>query len=167
VATGNGTFDLTDPAHPSYGDSALKMTLTTNLQVVDFFTPWDQETLAEKDWDFGSGGVMLLPDQPGTHPHLMVAAGKLGAVYLIDRDSLGGYQQCGPTCDNVVQILSAQMNGGAFGTPAYFNGLVYYQGSRDVLKAFQLSAGFLSASPVSQSNTVFGFPGSTPSVSAN
>jgi hypothetical protein len=32
----------------------------------------------------------------------MVIAGKTGAVYLIDRDHLGGYQQCGPTCDNVV-----------------------------------------------------------------
>jgi len=167
IVTGNGTFDLTDPAHPSYGDSALKVAWTPAFQVVDFFTPWDQETLAARDRDFGSGGVLLLPDQPGAHPHLMLIADKRGAMYLLDRDRLGGYQQCGPTCDNVVQVLPAQTMGGAFGTPAYFNGLVYYQGARDVLKAFQLSAGFLSASPVSQSNTVFGYPGATPSISAN
>jgi hypothetical protein len=167
VATGNGTFDVTDPVSPSYGDSVLKLALTPGFQVVDFFAPWDQETMAEQDQDFGSGGVLLLPDQPGTRPHLMVIATKPGAVYLLDRDRLGGYQQCGPTCDNVVQVLPAHTIGGAFSTPAYFNGRVYYQGARDVLKAFQLSAGFLSASPVLQSNTVFGFPGATPSISAN
>jgi hypothetical protein len=57
--------------------------------------------------------------------------------------------------------------GGVFSTPAYFNGLVYYQGAHDVLKAFLLSSGFLSTSPVAQSNTVFGFPGATPSLSSN
>jgi hypothetical protein len=53
-----------------------------------------------------------------------------------------------------------------FSTPAYFNGLLYYQGCcRDILHAFQLSNGQLSS--VSQSSTPFGFPGSTPSISAN
>jgi hypothetical protein len=57
---------------------------------IGFFTPSNHNALDAKDWDFGSGGVTLLPDQPGATPHLAVAAGKDGIMYLIDRDSLMG-----------------------------------------------------------------------------
>ena len=65
---------------------------------------------------------------------------------------------------------------GAFCTPAYFNNRVYYLGTNDVLKAFEVRDGKLSATPVSQSqaNQIFPGPGkpgpgpgATPSVSAN
>ncbi len=46
--------------------------------------------LDNADLDFGSGGVMLLPDQPG-NAHLAVAAGKVGQLFLLDRDRMGGY----------------------------------------------------------------------------
>src|SRR5205823_5858626 len=112
-----------------------------------------------------SGGVIVLPDQPGAHPHLMVAAGKEGKLYLINRDDMGKYQRCGATCDGVVQTVD--LSSGIFGTPAYFNGRVYYHGAGDVVKAFQLTNGLLSTTPVSQTTTGWGFPGSSPSVSAN
>ncbi len=164
VSTGNGTFALPpDDGSPGYSDSVLKLEPTTGLNVVDSFTPWNQEELDVSDGDLGSGGVMLLPDQPGAHPHLMITGGKAGTIYLMDRDDLGGFQRCWETCDDVVQIGAI---GPVFGTPAYFNGVGYYQGCcGDVLQAFQLSNGQLS--PVSQSSTPFGFPGATPSISAN
>jgi hypothetical protein len=164
VSTGNGTFALPpDDGSPGYGNSVLKLDTATGLNVVDSFTPWNQEQLNVDDVDLGAGGVMLLPDQPGAHPHLMITGGKAGTIYLIDRDDLGGFQRCGPTCDDVVQIGAI---GPVFSTPAYFNGLLYYQGCcGDILHAFQLSNGQLSS--VSQSSTPFGFPGSTPSISAN
>ena len=165
VATGNGTFAHLGVASPGYGDSVLK--LTPGLTVLDFFTPFQQAVLDADDADLGSGGVLLLPDQPGTRPHLLLAAGKTGAIYLINRDNLGGYQECGATCDNVVQVLPDGTISGVLGTPAYFNGLVYYQGQGDPLMAFQLANGQLSRAPVAQSSTLFGFPGSTPSISAN
>ena len=61
-------------------ESVVKMsnTLTT---VLDLFTPDNQQTLDQKDGDFGSGGVLVLPDQPGSIPHLAVAAGKDGNMY--------------------------------------------------------------------------------------
>jgi hypothetical protein len=59
--------------------------------VLSVFTPSNEATLDNQDGDFGSGGVLVLPDQPGSTPHLAVAAGKFGQMYLMNEDSLGGY----------------------------------------------------------------------------
>jgi hypothetical protein len=67
--------------------------------VLDLFTPDIQATMDQKDSDFGSGGVMVLPDQPGSIPHLAVAAGKSATMFLMNEDSLGGYS---PTQNNVL-----------------------------------------------------------------
>jgi uncharacterized repeat protein (TIGR02543 family) len=102
------------------------------------------------------------------HPHLMVACGKEGTIYLLDRDNLGGYN---PMTDPVVQeVLVA--NKGTWSSPAYFNNFLYYLGSGDVgssdeMRAFQISNGSLATGPVSQTSGLFGFPGATPSVSAD
>src|SRR5215470_15248974 len=48
------------------------------------------------------GGVLLLPDQGGAHPHEMVSAGKGGTVYLVDRDNMGGFNA---DSDQIVQEL--------------------------------------------------------------
>jgi len=63
--------------------------------VVDLFTPSNWSGLDEEDGDFGSGGVLVLPDQPGSIPHLAVAAGKYGSMYLMNEDDLGGYSSTG------------------------------------------------------------------------
>jgi len=67
--------------------------------VVDLFTPSDWAKLDEGDTEIGSGGVMVLPDQPGLLPHLAVAAGKDGHMYFMNEDDLGGYS---PTANNVL-----------------------------------------------------------------
>lgn len=59
--------------------------------VLDVFTPKNQASLDEGDVDFGSGGVLVLPDQPGSIPHMAVAAGKTGSMFLMNEDHLGGY----------------------------------------------------------------------------
>ena len=51
--------------------------------------------------------------------------------------------------------------------PAYFNNAVYYGAVGDSVKAFTISGAKLSASPASHSSNTFGYPGTTPSVSAN
>src|SRR5262249_43970495 len=85
LSTGNGTFTPTGPGSPNYGESVLRLA-SGGVAVTDFFTPFNQLDLSTTDVDLGSGGVMLLPDQPGTHPHLLVTGGKEGKAYLIDRD---------------------------------------------------------------------------------
>jgi outer membrane protein assembly factor BamB len=64
--------------------------------VVDIFTPSNIALLDQRDKDFGSGGVLLLPDQPGSLPHLLFAVGKIGELYALNRDQLGGYVPAGP-----------------------------------------------------------------------
>ena len=79
-------------------ESVVKVSpdLTT---VLDLFTPSNQASLDQGDTDFGSGGVMILPDQAGSVPHLAVAAGKFGTMFLMNEDNLGGYS---PTKDHVL-----------------------------------------------------------------
>src|SRR4030095_10767821 len=89
VVTGNGTFDAAIGG-VNYGDSVLKFsTAGGGLQLMDYFTPYNQKVLDQLDLDLGFCTPVLLPDQPGEHPHLAVVGSKNGTVYLLDRDSLG------------------------------------------------------------------------------
>lgn len=71
-------------------ESVVKVSpdLTT---VLDLFTPSNVTDLDANDLDFGSGGVMVLPDQSGSIPHLAVAAGKVGSMFFMNEDDLGGF----------------------------------------------------------------------------
>ena len=165
VATGNGTFNSTD-----FSDSILKLVLSGGtLPLSDYFTPYNQATLDGPDNDLGSGGVLLLPDQPGTYPHELVQAGKEGTIYLINRDQMTKNNQhycsgCSSDAEIVQELPSAV--GGMWSMPAYWNGTVYFWGADDALKAYALSNGQLG-SVISSSTLKLGFPGATPSVSAN
>ncbi|HLY16498.1 MAG TPA: chitobiase/beta-hexosaminidase C-terminal domain-containing protein, partial [Bryobacteraceae bacterium] len=168
-ATGNGTFDL-DTGGADAGDTIVKLggPSAGALPRLTYFTPFNQDTLSNGDVDLGSGGVLVLPDLPlgSPHQHLLVQGGKQGTVYLVDRDSMGGYNA---STDQVVQEL-AGATGGVWGMPAYWNNTVYFGAQYDNLKAFSFNAGnsgVLSTSAVSYSPESFGYPGPTPSISAN
>lgn len=163
VETGNGTFDAQNGGN-DYGDSLLELGTTGGLSVADYFTPFNENDLNAADIDFGSGAPLLLPDQPGAHPHLAVACGKEGTIYVVDRDDMGHFHAGDDT--QIVQSLPGAV-GGTWSMPAYWNDTVFYSGAGDVLKAFALSGGLLSTTPVAQSSDFFGFPGATPSISAN
>jgi len=169
LATGNGTFDVTGVLGPAYGDSIVKLA-PSNLSVTDYFTPFNQADLEASDLDLGSGGVLLLPDSVGSaaHPQLMVEAGKEGKIYLMDRNDLGKYQRAGSGTDDVVQVIPNALNGFVMATPAFFNGMIYFQSMNDDLKAYRIANGQINPTPVSRTNQVFnGELGGTASVSAN
>ena len=167
---GNGTFNVTNNSgRTEYGDSFIKLSTTNGLAVADYFTPWNQFTLQQNDTDLGSGGLLMLPDQSGPYPHLLLGAGKEGKIYVINRDQFtSGNNHFDSTnaIDFVAQTVGGQIQG-SFDTPAWFNGRVYYAGSGDKLKIFTVTSGVLSGSPVSTGSRNYGFPGSTPSISAN
>jgi hypothetical protein len=162
VMTGNGDFNADTSGGRDYGDSFIK--LSPLLAVEDYFTPYNQASLDTNDADLGSGGPVLLPDQSGPNPHLVIGAGKEGTLYLLDRDNLGGYN----SVDNsqIVQSISGE-TGNIFSNVAYWNGKVYVQGWRSALKMFTVTNGMLSPSPTSQASFVSPFPGATPAISSN
>jgi hypothetical protein len=162
---GNGPFSA-DTNGTEYGDSFVKLSTTNGLAVADYFTPFNQATLAANDTDLGSGGPVLLPDEVGSvaHPHLILGSGKSGTIYLVDRDNMGHYNAANDS--QIVQSVVSAV-GASFATPAYFNKTIYYQGNGDRLKAFAITGGALSTTPIHRSSATIGFPGATPSVSAN
>ena len=166
IATGNGTFDATTPYTNSmdYGDDVINLDLTNGvLTVKDSFTPFTQATLDETDGDLASGGVLLLPDQTTGPKRLLVIVGKAGTIYIVNRDSMGGFSA---STDNVVQEVVGQI-GGVWGIPTYFNGSIYFWGTNDNMKAFSFVSGVMSTGHTSSSNEFSNFPGPTPVVSAN
>jgi hypothetical protein len=110
--TGNSDANTYDGV-TNIQESVVKIspTLTT---VLDLFTPSNQVSLDQGDVDFGSGGVMILPDQPGSLPHLAVAAGKDGNMYFMNEDNLGGYS---PNQNNVLGTYSV---GGCWCGESYY-----------------------------------------------
>jgi chitodextrinase len=165
--TGNGLFDV-NTGGVDYGDSFMK--LSPSGAVLDYFTPFDQASMNVNDIDLGSGGTLLLPDQPGAHPHLALTAGKNGTIYLIDRDNAGHYN-----ANNNNQIVQSLVNifpngskiTGNFKAPVFWNNNVYYSADQDFVKRFTLSNGLLSTTPTSQGSFVFNYPGGTLQMSAN
>jgi len=167
LETANGTFDV-DTGGSDYGDSALKLDSTG--KVVDYFTPYNQSDLSNGDIDFGSANPLLLPDQTGAVAHELLATGKPGILYLINRDAMGHFHSGSDS--QIVQSVSAFPNtsgitNGIFMSPAYWNGNVYVAGIDSNLAAYSLSAGKLATTPTSQTGRQFGFPGATVSVSSN
>jgi hypothetical protein len=166
VETANGTFDA-DMGGRNLSESVLKL---GKSGLVDWFTPHDQDVLDSGDVELGSVGAVVLPDQAGPVPHELLASGKTGLLYILNRDAMGHYNAAGDS--QIVQFVDVNPNttdiqGGIFGTPAYWNGTVYVAGVSDNLKAFALSNGKLSTSPTSQSAITFQYPGATPVISSN
>jgi hypothetical protein len=165
--TGDGTFNA-NTGGKDYGDCFLR--ITPAGVVTDYFSPSVQTTLDQNNLDLGSGGVLLLPDQSGAHPHEMVSAGKNGTIYLVDRDNMGHYHS---NSDQIVQSLvnifynNSEDEGGNFSSPVYFNGSVYFAPVLNNLNAFQLSNGLLSTSPTSLSADTYSQRGGTMAISAN
>jgi hypothetical protein len=121
--------------------------------VADSFTPDTQATLAADDGDLGAGGAMILPDQSGAHPHLIVGAGKDTNIYLVDRDKMGGFNS--GSNNQIVQELQSALTGESRSQPAYWNGFVYFSAFGDPVKAYSLSNGLLSTIPVSKTSVTF------------
>lgn len=171
IATGNGTFDTAQNPSTDLGDSIVKLFLNgSTLNATDYFTPYNQSADNSGDLDVGSGGVLLLPDQPGSHPHQLVLAAKGRWMYEVDRDqmTLNNLHYCQPNCTSDPQIITEfQPVGDSWCIPAYWNGSIYYGGTNVPVSVYPLNGGILSSPASSIASNPILFPGPTPSISAN
>lgn len=169
----NGDFDtnLTSgfPTNGDYGNAFMKLSTTGNhLAVADYFEMYNQASENGGDIDLGSGGAMVLPDLSdgaGHTMHLAVGAGKDGNLYVVNRDSMGKFNL--GNNNSIYQELGGVLSGGVWAVPAYFNNTVYYGSVGNVIQAFKITNAKLATSATAHTPNSFGYPGTTPSISAN
>jgi hypothetical protein len=161
LVTGNGNFNAASSSAPNneYGDSLLQ--LTGMLTVSQYFTPSDQSTDDAVDDDFGAGGAAVLADLPAGSPvtHLLVCGGKDGSLYVVNRDSLGGL-------GDTAAVQKIDFGYAIFATGAYWTSYYFLGGDHGPLTAYLLSASVPQLNLAASSAHIYGFGGTTPSVSA-
>ncbi len=183
--TGNGgapsqpAAGNTPPANLGESVVRLRVQGDGSLKAVDFFAPFNGPTLDESDADFASGGVTGLPSEyfgTAAFPHLAVADGKQGYVYLLNRDSLGGVSQGPGGSDNVIQRLGPR--GGVWSRPGVWpgdGGYVYIPtssgnsggGNLDVYKYGVSGTGTPSLSLAASSPDAFGWGSGAPVITSD
>lgn len=168
VATGNGPFDL-NSGGPDAGNTILKLGLQGSaLNILDYFTPSDQASLASNDLDFGAGGPVIPATQAGAAaPSLVLVGGKDGKLYSINRSNMGKFNSAANQDVQTLALGNPEPTNGLFATPAVWNSRLYLGEINEPLGLFTFSNGLLSSAPTAQSATVFPYPGTSPMVSNN
>jgi hypothetical protein len=188
VITGNGLWKQDGSV---LTDSIIKF--RPNLQVLDWFSPFNSQALSDADADLGSSGTLLLP---GTD--LVIGGGKESKFYVMHKDQMGHFN---PNTDNgriaqwfyirqpdnpnqpfgIMGVTTHHIHGG----PICWNGphglWLYVWVEDDGLKAFHFANGQFDVTetprgplgkpisqgkPLPQSETL-GMPGGALSLSAN
>jgi Bacterial Ig-like domain (group 1) len=158
--TAEGIFDV-DVGGQGYTEAVLKVG-TAPFGLADWFIPWNVAFLNSNDLDLSSTGPILLPDQAGPFPHVAIASGKQGTIYVLNRDNMGLFSVNDSQILQEIPLALGEM----FSSPAYWNNLVYFSGNAGPMRAYAVSGGLLSSAPVA--TTVQKLTGAhSPSVSAN
>jgi hypothetical protein len=193
VALGNASqqdwesgFDTNGfPADGDFGCSLVKLSITNGaLKIVDYFAPSDIQNESYADWDLGSSCPVVLPDMvdsKGVTRQLVIVSGKDQSIFLADRTSLG---KCNLNNNNALYQLISDIfpgpsngfnggspdnngrSGGMWSIPAYFNGSMYFGPNHNTVKSFPFIEARLG-DLASQSQGTNGYPGATPSISAD
>ncbi len=134
----------------NFGQSVFKLSpLSNQLKLADWFTPYNELHLDQADLDM-SEPVLVLPNQPGKHRHLVVAVGKEGTIYLLNRDNMGHF--CS-TCTMADTQIVQELQGFApyTGALVYWNNSIYTSGAGRPVAALALTDGVLGTTPFVQS----------------
>ena len=154
VASGNGSFDANRGGR-DFGSSLVKLTSAgSGITVQDWFAPHDTFSLNATDSDFGVSGPVLLPDQPGANPHLLVTSDKSGVLYLVNRDNPGHFN------GSYNADLQEWRDGGysIHSNYAWFNNQLYLapDGGPVESYAFNVSTQLFGTTPQTKSGVLFG-----------
>jgi hypothetical protein len=190
VVTGNGPYNPQFAAD-QLGESVVRLTWNPaagTLTTADWFTPFldrDRDSF-HRDQDFGSGGVIVLPDQNSA-----IVGGKDGIIYHLDRAAMGRrdftklvdapfvasfeYQPTnGHTSlfDDLNQTTSTDpftighADGGRtshiHGTGVFFGGRLFLQGENNRVRVFSRTGGHFAAGPVARGTATASWGTSSP-----
>ena len=179
VTTGNGSnVDVTPRATPNWqlSESAVRLQVQSDgsLLPTDFFAPYNRVMLDQNDDDFGAGGPVGLPSQyfgTAANPNLLIAGGKGGTIYVIDRDHMGGFMQGGGGGDAVLSTTTTLA--GLWSRVAVWpgdGGYVYVvpaSTSMQALKYGLSSTGAPTFSPAGVTSARFGYTSGSPIVTSD
>ena len=161
--TGANGYDVPSGGQ-TFCNSVVKLTPST-VEVADYFTPWSVAYLNTHDLDLSSAGALVLPDQPGPYTHELVAGGKEGMVYVLNRDNMGMYSTNDTQIIQEFALVPGTTNDVLFGSPAYWNNNVYLAPNDAQVMAFPIQSNGTLGTAVETAKT---YPGShSPSISAN
>ncbi len=159
-ATADGDF----AAGTKFGQSVIKLSQAgAELQLVDWFAPYNEAYLDQKDLDM-SEPVLILPNQTGKYPHLMATIGKEGTIYILNRDNMGHF--CA-TCTKADTQIVEELPGVApwSGALVYWNNAIYASGGGMPITALTFTKGNLATAPFAKS--IQTSQGHSPVISAN
>ena len=167
VISGNGDFYTGARDLP---DSFIKLGTTGGISVLDWFTRAEQPSLTGINQDLGSGGAAVLADLPSSPVrHLVIGGGKSGSgndgeIYVLNRDAMGHLEGTGAP---IVQKFP--LGRSIYATPVFWENKLFLAGLGSPLVSFILDPATSQFNPTPSSSSLnsFGFPGSTPSLSAN
>jgi protocatechuate 3,4-dioxygenase beta subunit len=154
ATSGDGLFDANNGGS-HYGDTLLKLNQGDGvLNLVDYFTPYNQKYFQTNDLDLSSGQVLLLPAVP--EGSFALAVDKNGTLYLVNQSDLGQYNPIGDT--QIPQELDVPVLGEVHAGLTYWNNNVYVEAYTTPVMAYSFANGEISLTPTSQSPTVYANP---------
>ena len=134
--------------------SIVKFNQMNGVKLVDFFTPYNHQTLAAGDADLT--GLVVLPIHSGTYPREMIGIGKEGTIYLLNRDQLGGLCTSCTSGDTQIVEEIPQGAGTSGGNPTFWNNRVYFTGQHSPLQVYTLQNSRLVLPPATSAGVMAG-----------
>ncbi len=189
-ASGNGISPapgLGSKPPSELAESVVRLGVQSDGSLVanDFFSPSNAPYLDSIDGDLGSGGPVGLPFGTTALPHLLLQAGKVDGLFVLNRDNLGGRDQ-GPGGTDAAVSETGKGLPGEWGHPSVFadtpvlsspsvaataNDYVYYLGKSDVLRYYKAGLAADGVTPVltdvAQSTDTFGYTSGSPVVTSD
>ena len=167
VFVGNGYGCCGYDGVKNFSESVLKLDPANALQLDNWFTPDNWNTLDMNDQDISSSGPLMIP---GTNPALIAGGGKAGYLYVLDTTDLGKFNSSDSQIVQEEYIAVSGFRGG----PVYWqrsaaNGgpLLYNWGAGDFVKAYAFKGTQFAATPASEGSVSPVWPGGTLTLSAN
>ncbi len=187
LTTGNGVSPPKAPGNnpPAYlAESVVRLAQKPDgtLAPQDFFSPANAPSLDQTDTDYGAAGPVALPVGTSAYPNVIVAGSKIGTIFLLDSNNLGGREQGSNNSDKVLYETGKVSK--MWGHPAVFEqstssipsnssnlfNYVYAVGNNDYVRAFRIDtngSGTPKLTDVADSTFMFPYGSGSPTVTSS